>query len=153
MLVDSPSVNEVNELIIKCREKINFHKENAHNSLRWHNFLGLLSVSIAGLQTVVMTCLGVYKTDDSVVSITGSVFGFATLLLGRIVISYNFNVLNVLHNIVVDDFIELETKLQLLDSENIDKNLFDSYMHRYVGITEKSHLQCVNECYFLRFFC
>ncbi len=145
----------LNQHVEYCKEKVLFHRHQADSALAWHNFLGVGNVILTGAQALTMTVQTTLQCDNATVTITGGSFAFLLAILNRVSISYNFNVLSVLHNILADDFNELVilfTKM-LGSSETFDKDEYEKLINKFIAINEKTHLQTVRDCIFFNFCC
>lgn len=134
MLCENDTESELRTLKRNIESKIIYHRVNADNSLKWHNFLGLLGVGINALQVLTLGILTSVHTDDVPIVIISSSFVFLSVIIGRVQNSYNFNVLNVLHNQIADD-------LMAISAAN-----FYEIKHAYLAIIERSHIQEVASC-------
>ncbi len=135
-----------------CEIKSLFHKTQSRNALNWYNMLGICSVIILSGQALSMTVQSAMDVDSLTVGITGASFAFILSIFNRIQMVYMFHSLSILHSIVADDYNELVEKLKLLEFHP-NNELFEQYILRYVSITEKSHIQQVNECGYLMCCC
>lgn len=152
MLTELNDVVELNDYIEKCKGSIEYHTGQAKNSLDYHNLLNVFCNVIGAAQILTISFLAITAScNDVKIAIASASFASTILVLGRVQASYNFNVLNVLHNQVSDDFNELKQKLESRRNNTHDENL-DALKIRYLSVVEKSHLQHVNSCFLLKFF-
>lgn len=144
---------EIKEYLTNCQLKTEYHKSQAKSSLAWHNLLGIFSVILTAGQALLVTALSIYKSEENTIAITSSTFAFIIAVFNRVQSAYSFNLLALQHNNAFDDYNELLRDFSLLDSENFDLNTLRLHIHRYTGITEKSHHQHVRSCVLLECFC
>ena len=123
--------------------KIKFHRKQARNSLNWYNLLNLVFVVVACVQPLSMTLMLSFNCTNAAISICGSCFSVVIILVNRIVLSFQFNVLNVQHHQIADDLQEIINLYETEDSNYLNR--------RYLSIIEKSHIQEIRDCPL--FFC
>ena len=143
-------IDRISGYVLKCEEKLKFHQQQSINALNFYNLFGIINVSLSSSQFLVIMIQGILGSSNITLAITGAVFAFAALIFSRLSMSYAFNALSVQHSNVSDNFTELAQQFKLLGSD-LEKDAFDEvkfelYVHRFISVTEKSHLQTVREC-------
>ncbi len=142
MLCENETESELRTLKRNIESKIIYHRVNADNSLKWHNFLGLLGVGINALQVLTLGILTTVHIEEVPIVIVSSSFVFLSVIVGRIQNSYNFNVLNVLHNQIADDLMAISAA----NFYEIKHDSFGAAQQAYLAIIERSHIQEVASC-------
>lgn len=154
MLLDTPRTSRLEEYMKDCVDKIAYHRSNASNALRLNNILSFVVYSFSALQTMTMALLSVYEQDAKTTGVVGACFGFLNGILGKSYISFSFDTLNILHNMVADDYAEVLEKFKLMQlNEDYDEYEFKSLVMRMLSIQEKGHLQSIKDCYARKLCC
>lgn len=161
MLTPASYLNNITEKINKysneCAERMMYHKRQGSFSLNCHNTLSVINVILVGCNGLCMTILGSYSVDNTTIAVVGACFSFATAVLSRIIQSFSFNVLSVLHNQCADDFGELNQKFILLlndvEKDEFNKYIYEQLITRFISVNEKSHLQTTHNFCFFKFCC
>lgn len=142
----------VAEHINNCLTKSEAHRVNAKNAQKWHTLLTITNLIISSAQALTMTLQSVYGDNDKNIAVSGGMYAFLNVVFNRVQNSFNFNVLEVLHNQASDDYLELHNKFKALDIE-ADENEYKNLVNRYISVSEKSHLYNVRECHLLTGCC
>ena len=135
--------NDINNYILRCTEKIEFHKNNAINASIWNNFLSTTSIFLSALTAFSMTILTVFETPTESVTVAGSTYALLITIINKLKDSYNFLALSHQHYSLMDQYAELKVDLQrsLNDDSFIESRI--ALIYKYTIIEQKSHIQTV----------
>jgi hypothetical protein len=146
----STIISKIGEYSNECLTKSQFHRKNARNAMIWWNFLGVLNVVLTASQALSMTIQAVNESEAKEIAITGGVFAFSIAISSRIKSSFSFNVLSLEHHHIADDYDELIHNFRLLlndiDRNDFNEKIYEQYVHRFISVSEKSHVQTVKSC-------
>ena len=130
------------DYILRCSEKIAFHKANGINSSIWNNFLSTSSIFLSALTACTITILTVYDASNEAVVITTSVYAFLITLVNKLKDSYSFLALSFQHYNLQDQFAEIQVDLFKAIHDN-DELAINNLIYKYTLIEQKSHIQTV----------
>lgn len=149
MINPGPPTHDLDYYISESQKKGQAHREWASHSLKWHNFTNIISTIITASSALAMTILTVMKYDEGAVAITSGVFTFLSLVFTRVSQSYNFQLISSEHHHVSDAFLELVKDLSLLDPENLNIEIYNLLVAKYIEVVERSHIPPIRSCFLL----
>jgi ABC-type transport system involved in Fe-S cluster assembly fused permease/ATPase subunit len=135
-----------NYYIDDCKNRSEFHRNNANNALKWFNLLNIVSTIIMAISGLTMTIMSVLKIDEGVIAISSGVFTCISIVFSRVSQSYNFQAISIQHHHISDSFLEL-----IKDFTNNQGNS-DVYLlltNKYIEIIQRSHIPHVKQCVLL----
>lgn len=148
-MITSNNTHNLDYYISESQKRGEIHREWAGNSLRWYNFTNIISTIISASSALAMTILTVLKYEEGIIAITSGIFTFASLIFARVSQSYNFQAISIEHHHVSDGFLELVKDLSLLDPENIEIQVYNLLVSKFIQIVERSHIPPIRNCVLL----
>ena len=142
----------ITEYIDESKIKGNYHIRNANAANHWDAFLNVFSLTLTAGLALSVTLLTVYNAGSINIAITSGVFAFFIGITQRLNSVFNFQFLRAVHHHSSDDYYEchylFKSLLRDLEKGEFDIKKFDIYTWKYIGITQKSHLQPIKDCIF-----
>lgn len=142
----------LDDYIKKCTQKIEYHSKNAKSARLWNNVLSTANIFLSAACAFTMTILSVEQSPSFVITIVGSGYAMIITITSKIKESFNFDVLNVLHNNAMDSYSDVKMDLEKLKrDQEYHPHLLESAIQKYEAVVQKSHVQSIKECHF--YFC
>ena len=138
-----------------CKKQADHHHKNALASKGWDSVLSLSNVILTGLTAFSMTLLSIFDPNDSVaITVVGASFALILGINNKVKDSYSFLALSYQHHSACDSYHELiyifTHLLNECDSNLLECKDYDNAIARFIGVSQKSHIQTVKSC---KIFC
>ena len=150
------SVIATTEIYIKnCKERVEFHGNNANASKNWNNFLNISNLFLTGLLAFSLTIMTVVQATNIEITVVASLFSLCITCGNGLKDYFSFKSLEFKHLTSMDSYAELKTSFTTLlndiEKHKFEERDFEKLCVKYESVFSKSHHQTVKPC--RAFFC